>query len=96
MQQYDAEFLEFIVQEVIRRLTNAGTPITKTATMSKSPPPSTNDSGRELVLSERLITLSTLQGRLDGIAKLVVMRKSLITPAVRDELKRRNISLRKE
>jgi hypothetical protein len=94
MQKYDPEFLEMIVQEVIRRLTGAGVTV---ATNGK-PFVSTEKCNKtaELVLSERLITLSTLHGRLDGVGSLVVHRKSLVTPAVRDELNRRSIQLRKE
>ena len=87
MPQYDAEFIERIVQEVIRRLTGAGISV---ATKQDS------EKKTELVLSDRLVTMATLQGRLDGIGSLVVNRKSLLTPAVRDELNRRNIQLRKE
>jgi hypothetical protein len=94
MKSYDPEFLEMIVQEVIRRLTGAGISV---ASNGKIPgAKATGSPSAELVLSDRLITLATLHGRLDGIGSLVVNRKSLVTPAVRDELNRRNIQLRKE
>jgi hypothetical protein len=96
MPNYDAEFLEMIVQEVIRRLTGAGISVTKNGKPQRSLSAAQTDTKTELVLSDRLITLATLQGRLDGIGSLVVNRKSLVTPAVRDELNRRNIQLRKE
>ena len=93
-QSYDPEFLEMIVQEVIRRLTGAGISVTtngkRTVAVEKE------SKSAELVLSDRLITLATLHGRLDGVASIVVKRKSLLTPAVRDELNRRNIQLRKD
>ena len=95
MPTYDPEFLEMIVQEVIRRLTGAGISVLKNG---KSHPSATATASHhaELVVTDRLITLSTLQGKLDGVASLVVNRRSLVTPAVRDELNRRNIQLRKE
>lgn len=91
MSKYDAEFIEYIVQEVIRRLTAGGVAISRGA--SSSPP---NDTKRELVLSERLITLATLAGRLEGVARVIVPRKALVTPAVRDELRARSIELQKQ
>ena len=88
-QPYDPEFVEFIVQEVLRRLKSAGF-LTGGSPLN----PSTEASSRELVLEERLVTLATLHGRLNGVEQIVVKRKALITPAVRDELKKRNIVLR--
>ena len=74
-----AEEIERIVQEVIRRLTSAGK-------QDSSPKAA-------LQLDDRLITLATIEGRLDGIDQLVVLAKAVITPSVRDELRDRNIEL---
>jgi hypothetical protein len=53
----------------------------------------TQESGDALVVTARVVTLSELNGRLDSIRRLHVDRKAIITPAVRDELSRRKITL---
>jgi hypothetical protein len=45
-----------------------------------------------LVVSDRVVTMSLLDGRLQGVRKLVVARGSIVTPAVHDELHRRSIA----
>jgi hypothetical protein len=45
------------------------------------------------VITERVVTLATLDGRLNGASVLTVPRGAVITPAVRDELKSRSIRL---
>lgn len=81
--QYDPEFVEFIVREVIRRLTG-GTGAASVATPA-----------RELAVQERLVTLATLHGKLDGVRRVSVGRRAIVTPAVRDELSRRQIELQR-
>jgi len=49
--------------------------------------------GTELVLNSRVVTLSEVDGRLEAIRRLVVPPGAVITPAVRDELRRRNVTL---
>ena len=46
-----------------------------------------------LVLSCRVVTLSEMSGRLEKIRRLVAPPGAIVTPAVRDELRRRNVSL---
>jgi len=46
-----------------------------------------------LTLAGRVVTLSALDGRLAGIHQLVVAPQAIVTPAVRDELRRRNVAL---
>jgi hypothetical protein len=84
--KYDSQFVEFVVQEVLRRLAAAGW----SAAPAQQPvaPPC-----RELVLTERLITLATVQGRLNEIERLVVPRRAVVSPSVRDELRVRRIEL---
>lgn len=75
--------IEFIVREVIRRLTSAaGDP-------SRSEADTVN-------LDERLVTMATLDGRLANARRLVVAKKAVVTPAVKDELKKRQITLEYE
>jgi hypothetical protein len=46
-----------------------------------------------LVIGSRVVTMIEVAGRLDGVRRLVVSRGAIVTPAVRDELLRRGISL---
>jgi hypothetical protein len=71
------EQLEWIVQEVIRRL--HGQPAQSEAS--------------ELTLSDRVITLATLRDRLTNVGRIVVPSRAVVTPAVRDELNKRQIAL---
>src|SRR5262245_7251939 len=68
--------IEPIVREVVRRLM-AG----------PRGPAEASPSADELVLSERLVTLATIEGRLGGIRRLVIPPGSVVTPAVRDRLR---------
>lgn len=72
------EQLEWIVQEVIRRLRDGG----------GNPP-----AGGELRLSDRVVTLAALKDRLANVQRVVVPAKAVVTPAVQDELKARQIEL---
>ncbi len=47
----------------------------------------------ELVVDSRVVTLSQLDGQLGEIRRLVVPHRAVVTPAVRDELHRRNVTL---
>jgi ribose 5-phosphate isomerase RpiB len=49
----------------------------------------------QLQLSDRTITLELVAGRLDGVREMLVPAGAVVTPAVRDELQRRQIVLRK-
>ena len=87
--KYDSELVEYIVREVIRRLTADGrnfAATTSTEAIVK----------RELTVSDRLVTLATLQGKLDGIKHVIVPRRSVVTPSVRDELNQRMIELKRQ
>lgn len=87
--------IERVVREVLRELGLRAAPPAPVA--SPAPPaakpaaPAMADG--QLTLSDRLVTLSVLEGRLAGLRKLVVSPQSVITPAVRDELARRNVQL---
>ncbi|HEX5104512.1 MAG TPA: hypothetical protein VFV87_11905, partial [Pirellulaceae bacterium] len=50
-------------------------------------------SAADLRLEERVITMDSIKGKLAGISRLVVGGGSIITPAVKDELRQRNIEL---
>jgi hypothetical protein len=75
-----AEQIEYIIREVVRRLTemNAASPVTP---------------GVELVLAERLVTLRDIEKRLTGIAKVSIGLRTVVTPSVRDLLRQKKIEL---
>jgi len=75
----DAE-IERIVQEVIRRLMSLGVRV-------GSSPMSA------LTIEDRVITLSTIEGQLEGIQQVIVQPKAVVTPSVRDELRQKKIEL---
>ncbi len=82
-QPLNAEFIERIVQEVIRRLLERGVAVEEA---------SSNDN-TELAVSDKVVTLATLEGHLAGVKRLVVGGRSIVTPAVKDELNDRSIEL---
>jgi hypothetical protein len=72
------EQLEWIVQEVIRRL----------RLLDGSPP-----MAGDVRLTDRVITMALLQDRLASVRRVIVPTRAVVTPAVRDELKQRDIEL---
>ena len=76
--------VERIVVEVIRRLR---------AMESSSAAAAHGPVGHDLVLTERVITTRTVEGRLHGVQRLLVPPNAVVTPAVKDELKQRKIEL---
>jgi hypothetical protein len=72
--------IEYIIREVIRRLLAMGNE------------PSRNDDGT-VKLTERLVTMATLDGRLGNMKRLIVAKKAIVTPLVKDELRSRKITL---
>jgi hypothetical protein len=81
--------IERVVQEVLRELRLQAAP----AASEPAPPIAPAVPDGQLTLDDRLVTLSVLEGRMAGLRKLVVSPQSVITPAVRDELARRNVQL---
>jgi hypothetical protein len=79
---YTEQDVEQIVVEVIRRLG-----------LLSSPGSAASMNGNELTLAERVVTMRSIEGKLQGIARLVVPARAVVTPAVRDELKSRQIEL---
>ena len=72
--------IEYIVREVIRRLTAAAAEPARSETET-------------VKLTDRLVTMATLDGRLANAKRLIVVKKAVVTPLVKDELKKRKIAL---
>lgn len=77
-----ADDIERIVREVLVRLTSADA----AARSSQS-------TGNELTISERLVTLRDVEQRLTGVTKIHVGRRTVVTPSVRDLLRQKKIEL---
>ena len=82
------EQLEWIVSEVVRRLLAAQSAAGQSLVVATS-------ATTELVLTDKLVTLRTLDGRLTGVKKVVVPQRAIVTHAVRDELNQRGITLQR-
>ncbi len=54
------------------------------------------DNDGELTVDARVVTMNEVSGRLAGLRRLVVSPEAVVTPAVRDELRRRNVILARE
>lgn len=82
--------IEQIVRQVLAEL-RSGEPASKrTVATAKS---AVNGSPAQLTLTSKIVSASLLEGRLDGVSQLVVPRGAVITPAARDELKQRNVTI---
>jgi hypothetical protein len=109
--------IEWIVAEVVRRLSRLADGPAKqkplpteplpTATLptetlptetelkeAESAPGPAQKTG-DLVFESTLLTLASLEGKLHGVRRLLVPTKTVVTPAVRDELRKRKIRLEK-
>jgi hypothetical protein len=77
--------LEQVIAEVVRRLTAmaAAAPLTKSEVNGKG----------TISIDDKVVTLNSVDGRLDGLRRLIVQRKAIVTPALRDELNKRGIEL---
>jgi hypothetical protein len=98
--------IDRIVAEVVRRLralmASSSTEGRGRESLAANDVPNGNDPNRqrlptlvhssELKLSEKIITLQSLKGRLDGVTKVIVADRAIVTPAVKDELKDRKIT----
>jgi hypothetical protein len=83
---FTEEQFERIVAEVIRRLRVAGTEQGTTSVVA----------GTDLRIAEHVITMRTIETRLSGVRRVVVPARAVVTPAVKDELKQRQIDLVRE
>jgi hypothetical protein len=88
----DPDQLEWIVREVVRRLQEDS--VRSAPTREEGP----GDGGAapidsHVVLTQTLITTATLEHNLQGVARLSVPARAVVTPSARDLLKEHNIEL---
>lgn len=86
--------IERVVAEVLQALTQnvPAAPVAPQTPVAERPAEA-KPVADSLVLSDRVVTLSQLDGRLGGVRQVVVSPQAIVTPAVRDELHRRGLSL---
>ena len=80
----DPDLIERIVQEVVRRLLERGVEIER----SQSQNPSS-----DFCVDSKVVALASLEGKLNGIRRVIVGPRAIVTPAVNDELRDREIEL---
>lgn len=99
MQPTPAE-LERIVEAVLARVSAAvpspsrgagDSAVASVASSSQSDAPSSKPD--ELILKDRVVTLSTVESKLANIRSVLVHPRAIVTPAVNDLLRQRSISL---
>lgn len=87
--------LDRIVSEVLRRLGGVQLPAAQSApSLAAAAPPAASSPGPgTLSVDDAVVSLATLDGRLEGVRRLQVAPRAVVTPAVRDELRERGIEL---
>jgi hypothetical protein len=89
----DADQLEWIVREVVRRL-RVDLPLPPGEGRGEgAPDPTTPPTATHITLTQTLITTATLERQLAGVARISVPPRAVVTPAARDMLKERGIEL---
>lgn len=76
---------DYIVREVIRRLRDGD------VDNQSGNPTQTARATHDLEINERVVSLGSLDGRLEGIRRLLLPPGAIVTPSARDELRKRNI-----
>jgi hypothetical protein len=84
----DADQLEWIVREVVRRL-RSDPPLPPGEGWGEGAPSTSS----HLVLKQSLITTATLERNLAGVTSVGVPPRAVVTPAARDLLRERGIEL---
>ena len=74
--------IERVVQEVLRRLAAMGCLPTKESV-----------GGATLSLNTRLVTMAEISGNVQGIERVEVPHRAVVTPAARDYLRERGVKL---
>ncbi len=88
--------IERVVRQVLAELgqaPNGDAAASKQANVAASRSNHEPDGSRELLLTGCVVTLREIEGRLDGVCRLVVPARAVVTPAVRDELWQRGVLL---
>lgn len=87
--QLDAGQIDRVVREVLKQLGEKQNRISEAEKVAQP----AAAAAVELALATRLVTLADLNGRLEGIKQLVLPRGAVLTPAVRDRLREKQIAV---
>ncbi|HEX4148531.1 MAG TPA: hypothetical protein VHY20_06070, partial [Pirellulales bacterium] len=87
--------IDALVRDVLARLAASGNMAPSEVQPAENTPTATNINPLERVLSDRVITLSSIDGKWEGIQTLVVSQRAVITPAASDLLRQKNIGVRR-
>lgn len=89
--------MERIVREVLAELgivpTAPAASTTDRDSVKQLPAPASSPANGEVVVDSLVVTMDFVAGRLEAARRLVVPPRAVVTPAVRDELRRRNVTL---
>jgi hypothetical protein len=103
--QYSLDEIERVVREVLSEMKRTPTTVMAPPAAPPIPPPqpapAPGPTGKKttfgengvLVLNQRVVTLAEVSGRLAGKRRVVVRPGTVVTPAVRDALRQRNLPL---
>ena len=84
--------IERIVSEVVRRLRQAGVQVQSHEATDASNMPAEAGS-TTCTLSEHVISMDSIHGKLENVCQLIVSPRAVVTPAVMDALRERKITL---
>jgi len=87
--------IDAIVRQVLADLSaRAASPVVANAApVNNSLPQTVGSEKATLQLLDTLVTLASLEGRLDGVREVVISPKAIVTPSVRDLLYKKDIKL---
>ena len=86
--------IDSIVRQVLADLSARGAlPVAANATPAIALPQTVGHEKATLQLLDTLVTLASLEGRLDGVREVVISPKAIVTPSVRDLLYKKEIRL---
>ncbi len=89
--------IESIVREVMRRLqVESGGPAEGVSAAQGQGAEGQNGDAGTMRLSHRVVSLAQLGEQLQGVRRLVVPPRAIVTPAVHDELRRNGIALQRD
>lgn len=80
--------IERIVREIVSRLNNGNAQVTQNGSSEK-----TENQVGTLTLTEKVVSVETLGGKLDNVSQLRLQPKAVLTPAARDELRDKGIEI---
>ena len=99
-EQWEAH-IDGMVRDILARLDSAERPAEAAASRSAIATHQTNRVAKRsrpagLVLGDAVVTLASLEARLDGVRQVTVRPTAIVTPAVRDALRERGIVLSRD